>query len=872
MADQLTIFDCQVLDHFIKPDPVSGGAITDNLVKVATIDRQQELYATVKQACEMGLSIWPPRQDGSKAPLGNGWKERQATPATLDELRPIYKGYTLTGIGTICGKVSGNLECLDFDERGIYEGFKEAAIAAGLKPSLDRIEEGYKEHSPNGVHLLYRCEEISGSTKLATRPKRPEEMKHENDKTKTLIETKGDGGYVIIAPTFGAVNTDGSYDLISGSITTIPTITPEERRDLFSLARTFHIDPVEKIVNDRERTCTESIKAGGRPGDEFNERAAWPDILGPHGWESVFERNGVIYLRRPGKSLGVSATIGHNGTDLFHCFTSSSQFDPNRSYTKFTAYAVLNHHGDFSAAAKELAKQGYGDKSTSPENQGEAKYKGQAPESWPELLPLPDGLPPVKPLEPIMIPVPLRGWLMDIANRMQIPPDFSTAAAVVALGAIIGRGCGIYPKRHDDWLVVPNLWGAVVGRPSLMKTPAISEAQRHLNRLEAEARDDYQVVADAFEIDKEVMKITRAAIGEEIKKAVKQGKDIEEARGRLAKLQQDEPTRRRYQTQDGTTEKIGELLNQNPRGLLVKRDELIGWFRSLDKDGREGDRAFYLEAWNGNQSFTYDRIGRGTLDIPALCVSIFGAITPGPLSSYVYQANQGGNRDDGLLQRFQVFVWPDAPTEWNNIDRFPDTAEKNRAWNIFKALSCDIPDAVKEKGEEIPALRFTPGGQDVFDTWRHALETRLLNDHGLHPAMESHLTKYRKLMPALALIFHLVDVADGTETGLVSERAAVMSAAWCDYLESHAGRIYGAATIPGMEAAREIVKHIRRGAIQNGATVREIWRHQWSRLSSSENVKAGLEVLQEYEWLFLEKITTGGRASELVRLNPGIKL
>lgn len=500
------------------------------------------------------------------------------------------------------------------------------------------------------------------------------------------------------------------------------------------------------------------------------------------------------------------------------------------------------------------------------------RYETAPLETWPKPVPLPDGLPPVKPLDPVLIPAPLRGWLMDIADRMQIPPDFSTAAAVVALGSIIGRGCGIYPKRHDDWLVVPNLWGAVVGRPSLMKTPAISDAQRHLNRLEAEARDEYEKATDAFENDREVMKITRAAIGEEIKKAVKQGKEIEEARDKLAALQVDEPTRRRYQTQDSTTEKIGELLNQNPRGLLINRDELIGWFRSLDRDGRESDRAFYLEAWNGNRGFIYDRIGRGTLDISALCVSIFGAITPGQLSSYVYQANRCGNGDDGLLQRFQVFVWPDAPAEWKNVDRFPDTTEKNRAWEIFKALSGDIPGTVKEKEADIPALRFSLGGQDVFDTWRYDLETRLRSDDSLHPAMESHLTKYRKLMPSLALIFHLVSVADGSASGSVCETAAIMAAAWCDYLESHACRIYGAATMPGMEAAREIIKHIRRGAIQDGCNPKDIYRNHWSRLATPEEVKAGLEVLEECEWLIVKKITTGGRPSEIITLNPQAKL
>ena len=492
-------------------------------------------------------------------------------------------------------------------------------------------------------------------------------------------------------------------------------------------------------------------------------------------------------------------------------------------------------------------------------------------EEWPEPLPLPDNLPSVKALESEMIPDPLRVWLMDIADRMQIPPDFSAAAAIVALGSIIGRGCGIHPKRHDDWIVVPNLWGGVVGRPSLMKSPAVTEALKPLARLEAEAREQYETASRSFELDAQVHKLSQGVLSESMKKALKKGDDAEVKRLKLQmqELHEDAPTRRRYQTQDATVEKIGELLNQNPRGILVSRDELIGWLRTLERDGREGDRAFYLEAWNGTRGFTYDRIGRGTLDVQAVCISIFGTITPGPLSSYVYQATRGGKGDDGLLQRFQVFVWPDASTEWKNVDRFPDTKGKARAWKVFKDLSeNEIPGESIEDGAEIPALRFSPGGQEIFDAWRDELETRLRGDHGLHPAIESHLTKYRSLMPSLALIFHLVDVAADGATGPVSKVSTAMAADWCDYLESHACRIYGGASMPGMDSAREILKHIRRGAIQDGCRTWEIWRPQWTRLTSPEDVRAGLDVLSSYGWVIVEKIPTGGRPQELVRINP----
>lgn len=446
-------------------------------------------------------------------------------------------------------------------------------------------------------------------------------------------------------------------------------------------------------------------------------------------------------------------------------------------------------------------------------------------DDWPEPEPLPDGLPPVKPLDPAMIPAPFRGWLSDIAHRMQAPIDFAATAAIVALGSIIGRGCGIYPKKHDNWLVVPNLYGGGVGLPSVMKTPTIAEGMRHITRLENEGRLEHKKAMEIFTADNEVIEIQKKAICESIKQVVKKtpSADVTSFKEQLAALQSEEPTRKRYMTQDGTVEKIGELLSKNPRGILISRDELIGWFRTLDKAGHESDRGFYLEGWNGNGRYTYDRIGRGTIDIEALCTSIYGAVTPGPLADYIREATRGGNGADGLIQRFQLMVWPDTATEWVNIDRYPDTAAKNRAFEIFKTLSGTIPGAVAADDESIPALRFMPEGQHIFDTWRHDLETRLRSDNGLHPAIVSHLAKYRSLMPTLALIFHLIEVADGTtEPGTVTDRAAIMAAAWCDYLESHAGRIYGAAVSVGLEPAKAILKRIQRGEVKDGCKPKDI--------------------------------------------------
>ena len=118
------------------------------------------------------------------------------------------------------------------------------------------------------------------------------------------------------------------------------------------------------------------------------------------------------------------------------------------------------------------------------------------------------------------------------------------------------------------------------------------------------------------------------------------------------------------------------MLRDNPFGLLIMRDELAGLLASWEKEGREGDRAFYLEAWNGSSSFDTDRIGRGSIRIPNLCASIFGGIQPDKLTMYLEQA-ANSLANDGMLQRFQLLVYPD-PVPWRYVDQFPNKAHDSK--------------------------------------------------------------------------------------------------------------------------------------------------------------------------------------------------
>jgi putative DNA primase/helicase len=450
------------------------------------------------------------------------------------------------------------------------------------------------------------------------------------------------------------------------------------------------------------------------------------------------------------------------------------------------------------------------------------------------------------------------------------------APALVAVGAVIGRAVAILPRRQDDWCEVANLWGMVVGRPGVMKSPAVAEATRHIRRLAAHARAMHAEAERTRAAEREAidMRITAERRSGASKKgdAEASARVIAELQARRAALEVPE---RRYITQDATTEKLGELLLVNPRGLLVLRDELHGWLAALDKHGREGDREFYLEAWSGRDSYTYDRIGRGTLHIAALTLSIFGTIQPGKLRAYSTAATDGGIGDDGLLQRMQVTVWPDVADTWRNVDRWPETQARERAARAFERLDVIDPAALGASSEHcaIPALRFETAAQELFDAWRAELEQRLRSDELTpYPAYESHASKYRSLMSSLALIVHLLDIVDEqVAPGPVMLGAAQRAAALVDYLDAHARRMYAVELEPGRAAAYTLAQRIIAGALPDGITVRDICERDWRGLSTRSAVDVGLAVLAERGWLRVETAQTGGRPMTVVRLHPELR-
>lgn len=395
-------------------------------------------------ALSHGLCVMPAIEDGKKQPLGNSltdrrWKHFQNMRPSEKQIRQWY-ALGLTNIGYVTGKVSNNLEVIDFDDADCYHEFKSAAVSAGLGYLVEKIESGYTEHTPKGVHWFYRCEEISGNTKLASRLKEPHEMRDAHDKVQVMIETRGEGGFIIAAPSRGAVNPNGKYELIRGGVETIATITPQERKDLFCLADTFDMLPKKIDVADYNGSSDTVL---GKPGEEFAQSVEWGEILKPHGWKELHTRNGVTYWQRPGKDDGISASTNYQNSGLFYVWSTSTVFEPERGYNKFAVYTYLEHHGDFSSAAKALAAEGFGHE-TETETRT-LKFRDKAKDEDLNEIPLD------------LLNIPglvneLQHWFNATAIRQQ--PYLAFGAALAAAGVLMVRKVRTHTGLGTNFLII----------------------------------------------------------------------------------------------------------------------------------------------------------------------------------------------------------------------------------------------------------------------------------------------------------------------------------------------------------------------------------------------------------------------------------
>jgi hypothetical protein len=460
---------------------------------------------------------------------------------------------------------------------------------------------------------------------------------------------------------------------------------------------------------------------------------------------------------------------------------------------------------------------------------------------WPAPKPLVNELKPVKQLNIDLLPKVMQSLVVDSAERMQCPPDFLAAGLLIVASSIIARNVVVQPKHSDTgWVEVPNLWGVIIGKPSLLKTPTLSIAMAALDKLEIISRELHKEELKEFQVDCELMEIHAVINKKEAKSAITKDKNHSKAKAILMADQIDDdepPSQTRYIINDGTFEKIADLQCSNTKGLLVFRDELSGWLKGLNKPDKTNDRSFYLESWNGNKSYTVDRIGRGTTFIPTNRLSILGGIQPDVFSNLILETVSGSQGGDGLLQRFQVAVYPDL------IDKpaFIDKAPNKQAFVLFRDKIISLAKWSNDH-EEQHVLQFDKEAYHLYKEWYLHNETLIRADNQ-QVSLEAHYAKYRGLVPSIAAIFHVLEVDSVDESPLINKEDTLAAIEYVEYLRTHAERIYSLPEQYVLIGAKVILKNFDK--LNDTFLVRDVYRKKWKGLTTKDLVEPSLAILEE---------------------------
>jgi hypothetical protein len=309
---------------------------------------QQDLINSFIEVQDIpGIQIIP--VDEKKVPLVAGWQKTQ----TRYDLSRFPK---LGGIGLATGSISGNVEVIDIDQKysldgKLFDNYKRLVGYASIS-LLKRL--CVAQTRSGGYHIIYRCASIERNVKLAQRHSTDvERFENPSDRVRVLIETRGEGGQIVVAPTPG-------YKFLNLSLSSIPTISEEEREILISCARQlneYYVEPPSFKPVQRQATSE-----GLSPGDDYNQRGDVVALLESHGWTRVQHLHNKMHMRRPGQTSALTSGNFDFDTRWWSVFTTSTQFEPEKGYKPWHVFAMLECKGDYSQAARKLYDMGYGER------------------------------------------------------------------------------------------------------------------------------------------------------------------------------------------------------------------------------------------------------------------------------------------------------------------------------------------------------------------------------------------------------------------------------------------------------------------------------------------------------------------------------
>lgn len=639
-----------------------------------------------------GFSIIPV---GEKKRPNGAWKQQQTTPYTVQEFEPKYHDPKTLEVGICTGY--NDLEVVDVDLK-VFGTTKEKVefwkeFVELLRNHIYDFDDKFVivKTQNAGFHILYRTKLVQGNLKLAKTKGHKE----------ALIETRGIGGYVMYYDNF----------LNNKYYTDVQYITDDEREILMNIIDFF--DYKEDVKSEPIQTEKVSI-VGVTSWDDYNSKNNVWEVIKDE-FTEIYRTKDKVAIKRHGAKSFYSGYI-YKDHDILYLFSTGTHYPAEKGLSAFSCYAYKHHHGDYSAAAKKLYADGYGDRIVRKEIEVEEPKKD------------------IKAEFPIDIfPPKLQHYILECKEKLGSSIDFMGCAMLWTASMIIGNSMQIRSKI--GWEQSPVLWFALVGKTGVGKSPSVGNIIRPLEQ------------ENGFEVKKYFKDYEKWAEWNKLSDVEK--KKVEPV---------EKPEKRQFIVGDTTIEALVQLHQQNQNGVGIHKDELAGWVKDMNKYRDGSDKETFLSIWDGKTIIVNRVMTESNAYLGQPFIPIIGGIQPTIFSSY-YTAE---NKDSGFLDRILI-CYPDLEPEYYNggsidydlLQWYDDSIRK-----LYRDVRTKMVEYNEDGGIEPRIIEFSKPAKKEFVRIYNKIVDKMRSDSE-NEYLKSMLPKQQKYIPRFALCLHLFDLVFG---------------------------------------------------------------------------------------------------------------
>ena len=645
------------------------------------------------------------------------WKEYQTTAMKKDTFENFYNLPSSDGIGIVTGYA--DLEVIDVDLKVIHtvkerEAFWNEFLTM-LRDNIADFETKFVivKTRNNGYHILYKSKSLAGNVKIAKLQGQQE----------AVIESRGRGGYVWIYDQFVQGNSYGD----------VQYITDEERDCLWTVCKMYnHVESTEEIKPKIEHQHYESeIKIW----DDFNSKNRIMDLVSSE-FTVVKKLDKKTIIKRNGATSPHSGYIFENSKCMY-LFSTGTRYPNEKLLTPFHVYAIQKHYGDFSEAAKDLYKQGYG-----------SRIKRQI-ESTLEVVPVIN----TNDFPIDIYPDFIQKYITEVSNTLNANLDFLGCGFLWALSLCVGNTIKIEIKK--GWQEAAIVWIALVGRAGVGKTHTIKAITNPLERINGREIKRYADEMAKYEAYMALEKKEKA-LAEEIKK----------------------PRKKKFIAEDITIEALTELHENNPNGIGILKDELVGWIKDMNKYREGSDLQKYLSCWS-NGILSSDRKTSSSSYVEKSFIPIIGGVQPSILTG-VYTAE---NKENGFIDRI-LLCYPDI-----KVEKYNKREMSEKLINEYDDFLTYLYDNIKQQ-----LLRYDEFGNIKPHVFRLSSEaeiewirifdkiTDMQNSDEENEYMKSVLPKIKSYIARFALLLDVLYIySENKEMSEITKRAVLNAEKLGDY-------------------------------------------------------------------------------------------